>query len=193
MYPGTVPMKQAQHETLIDLNAAVLDLFGWTALSVIAHREHTYRKSDPYGVKLYDVRKQTKARLEGGPVSAGGPEHWDSKDWNAIEKKLITRVFEVVWKRDGAIRNQSIADTTDPAAYGPANWFLSDIENTQDTDHKLIGQTAKDVKAVLDALASTPPGSTIVSSFTDDALAEVAAAANNEPDRRAQARYGTTP
>jgi hypothetical protein len=53
-----------------------------------------------------------------------------------------------VWKKDGLIRNLSVADPTDPAAHGPANWFLSNLEDTQDKDHEALAQLTREVAAI---------------------------------------------
>src|SRR5262245_42447433 len=37
MYPGTVAMRTAQYETVVLLCAALMDAYGWTALSTIGH------------------------------------------------------------------------------------------------------------------------------------------------------------
>lgn len=94
-------------------------------------------------------------------MSYYGPEHWDADDWRKIEDKIIDRVFEVVWKRDGAIRNQNqpalIDGKPNAAAYGPANWFVSDIENTQDADHDTLTAIGETVAAIAAKVGIVPP------------------------------------
>jgi GH25 family lysozyme M1 (1,4-beta-N-acetylmuramidase) len=60
----------------------------------------------------------------------------------------IDKIAERVWKKDGLIRNLSVADPTDPAAHGPANWFLSNLEDTQDKDHEALAQLTREVAAI---------------------------------------------
>lgn len=67
MYPGTLPMKPAQYKTTVRLAAMIVDAHGWTALSVLAHREHTKRKWDPGQHPLDDFRRDVRDLLAAGP------------------------------------------------------------------------------------------------------------------------------
>lgn len=69
IYSGTRPPTAAQYRGAVLWNVAMVDFFGWTALSAIAHREHTHRKKDPYGVKMYQLRKDVAAVLKAGPAA----------------------------------------------------------------------------------------------------------------------------
>jgi hypothetical protein len=67
IYSGTRPPTPAQYRGAALAAAARADAHGWTALSVIAHREHTRRKGDPFGVKMYQFRTTVAAILKAGP------------------------------------------------------------------------------------------------------------------------------
>lgn len=67
IYSGTRPPTVAQYRGAVLWNAAMLDLFGWTALSAIAHREWTRRKDDPFGVNMAQLRRDVRAVLAAGP------------------------------------------------------------------------------------------------------------------------------
>jgi hypothetical protein len=78
-YPGTVPMRQAQYASAVLLAAAIVDAFGWSALSILGHREHSRRKIDPGGVNLAKFRRDVRALLAAGPdgdqlPDTGSPE-----------------------------------------------------------------------------------------------------------------------
>ena len=55
------------------LCAAFLDVMGWGATSVIAHREWTVTRSDPVGFDMGAVRRDVAALLKAGPPSAVKP------------------------------------------------------------------------------------------------------------------------
>lgn len=67
IYSGTKPPSAAQYAAAVRYNAAICDAHGWTALSCIAHREWTRRKSDPFGVLMYKFRVDVAALLKAGP------------------------------------------------------------------------------------------------------------------------------
>lgn len=69
IYSGTVPPSPRQYRGCVLFNAAVCDAHGWSALSVITHREHTDRKDDPFGVRAYQLRKDVAAVLHAGPAT----------------------------------------------------------------------------------------------------------------------------
>lgn len=57
----------AQRESLPRGIAAVFEPLGWTAGSVLGHREHTADRSDPVGFDMGAVRQQVAALLAAGP------------------------------------------------------------------------------------------------------------------------------
>jgi hypothetical protein len=71
IYSGTVPPTAAQYRGAVLWAAAMCDLLGWSALSNLAHREHTRRKDDPYGVRMYQFRKDVRAVLAAGAKATG--------------------------------------------------------------------------------------------------------------------------
>jgi hypothetical protein len=92
MYPGTVPMKPVQYESSVLLGAMVMDLFGWSALSMVAHREHSSRKNDPYGVTLYAFRRDVRTALTQGPS-------WRLDD-DDMDQATFTKYFLAALKTD---------------------------------------------------------------------------------------------
>lgn len=67
IYSGTKPPTAAQFRGAALAAAARCDAHGWSALSVFAHREHTRRKNDPFGVLMYTFRATVAAILKAGP------------------------------------------------------------------------------------------------------------------------------
>lgn len=67
IYSGTRPPTVAQYRGAALAAAARADHHGWTALSFLAHREHTRRKNDPYGVNMASFRNTVAAILKAGP------------------------------------------------------------------------------------------------------------------------------
>lgn len=67
IYSGTRPPTVAQYRGAVLAAAARADAHGWSALSFVAHREHTRRKRDPYSVLMYRFRKDVELVLEAGP------------------------------------------------------------------------------------------------------------------------------
>lgn len=66
-YSGThVPTAEAYH-SLVLLSCAVCDFHGWTAKSVIGHKEWSDWKSDPGRVDMKGFRADVAARLKAGP------------------------------------------------------------------------------------------------------------------------------
>lgn len=67
IYSGTVPPTARQYRAAVLAAAARCDAHGWSALSAIAHREHSRRKGDPFGVNMAQFRRDVRAVLAAGP------------------------------------------------------------------------------------------------------------------------------
>jgi hypothetical protein len=66
-YDGASAMAPAAYRTALLHAAAVCDFHGWSALSVIGHREHTLRKNDPGHNPMDKFRRDLAAVLKAGP------------------------------------------------------------------------------------------------------------------------------
>lgn len=73
-YPGTSPMRARQYASTVLLAAAMVDAYGWSALSVFAHREHSRRKIDPGKHNMAQFRRDVRAVLAAGPDEGGLPD-----------------------------------------------------------------------------------------------------------------------
>jgi hypothetical protein len=67
MYTGGAPMTDAAYRTAILHAAAICDFYGWSALSVIGHKEHTNRKDDPGHQAMNRFRTDLATVLRIGP------------------------------------------------------------------------------------------------------------------------------
>ena len=66
-YTGANAMSAAAYRTALLHAAAICDHYGWSPLSVIAHREHTLRKNDPGHCPMNKFRTDLAAVLKAGP------------------------------------------------------------------------------------------------------------------------------
>jgi hypothetical protein len=77
-FDGGQAMTPKQYDTAVRFAAAICYAYGWSALSVIAHREWTNRKDDPGHTSMVtfrkDVQKLLDAKRGGGSTSGGGHE-----------------------------------------------------------------------------------------------------------------------
>lgn len=69
-FDGGQPMTAKQWAAATLWAAAICDHHGWSALSVIGHREHTSRKNDPGSTLMYKFRADVAALLKAGPPKA---------------------------------------------------------------------------------------------------------------------------
>lgn len=72
-YDGGQPMTPKQYASALLWAAAVCDFHGWSALSIIGHREHTSRKNDPGSCPMNKFRADVAALLKAGPAKDGKP------------------------------------------------------------------------------------------------------------------------
>jgi hypothetical protein len=63
-YSGGHRPVAAQYQAMVKLSAAVCAFHGWSAKSVIAHKEHTARKTDPGNVDMAQFRKDVQAVID---------------------------------------------------------------------------------------------------------------------------------
>lgn len=66
-YDGGQPMEPKQYNATVRWAAAICDHYGWSALSVIGHREWTVRKNDPGHCPMWKFRSDVAALLKVGP------------------------------------------------------------------------------------------------------------------------------
>lgn len=74
MYSGGHAPTAAQLDTMVRWAAAICRFHGWSARSVIGHREWSKDKPDPGYVGMVDFRRRVQARLDTTPAPAPAPE-----------------------------------------------------------------------------------------------------------------------
>lgn len=67
IYSGTQPPTARAYRASVLAAVARIDAHGWSALSVIAHREHTRRKDDPFGINMAQMRRDIRTVFSAGP------------------------------------------------------------------------------------------------------------------------------
>ncbi|MFD9319279.1 N-acetylmuramoyl-L-alanine amidase [Streptomyces sp. NPDC060053] len=70
---GKDPWPDAQLEAMVRAAAALCRAHGWSAASVIGHKEWTNTKTDPRGFTMADFRKRVTARLGKAPTPSTPP------------------------------------------------------------------------------------------------------------------------
>jgi hypothetical protein len=108
-YPGTVAMKPAQYTSAVRLTAALMDAYGWTALSSLGHREHSRRKWDPGQAPMDKFRRDVRALLDGEDDDMGYAS-WSSADKEAFWADL----HKQVWRADKIPQPTGYNSTTNP-------------------------------------------------------------------------------
>ncbi|MFJ3794924.1 peptidoglycan-binding protein [Streptomyces sp. NPDC090088] len=69
---GKDPWPDVQLEAMVRASAALCRAHGWSARSVIGHKEWTNQKVDPKGFAMADFRSRVEARLGEKPASSAG-------------------------------------------------------------------------------------------------------------------------
>jgi hypothetical protein len=78
-FDGGQPMTRAMWVSTVLWCAAICDFHGWSALRVIAHKEHSTRKIDPGSTSMPALRRDVRAALNAGPGNWPTPQggEWD--------------------------------------------------------------------------------------------------------------------
>jgi hypothetical protein len=98
-YDGGQPPTAKMYATAVRWAAAVCDFHGWTALSVISHREHTRRKRDPGNCPMNKFRTDLAAVLKAGPNPnpvAGEPMSTDTTYAHVHAKACALKLEEAM-------------------------------------------------------------------------------------------------
>lgn len=120
-YDGGQPMTTKQYATAVRWAAAICDFHGWSALSVIGHREWSRRKPDPGKCPMNKFRSDVAALLKAGP---GGntpkpPVQEDDMplteaEWDRLDKLVYaneSKYGAALWAAPTGTGTAFIADT----------------------------------------------------------------------------------
>lgn len=90
-FDGGQPMTAKQYDSVVRWCAAICDFYGWTAGSIIGHKEWSSRKPDPGSTDMAKFRRDVNARLKAGPglpakppISNGGVMALTSADLSNV-------------------------------------------------------------------------------------------------------------
>ena len=72
---GDDPWPEAQIEAMVKASAAICRHYGWSAKSVIGHKEWSNWKSDPAGISMKSFRTQVQAVIDGGASGSTDSGH----------------------------------------------------------------------------------------------------------------------
>ena len=102
-FDGSHPMTPKQYDTSVRIQAAICDHHGWSALSVIGHKEWSSRKPDPGNTNMAKFRRDVQALLDAGPDGVVGQEE---DELSAQDVKKILDAIGDVPKKVGDLRIQ---------------------------------------------------------------------------------------
>lgn len=100
---GKDPWPAEQYDAIVRAQAAICRAHGWTAKSVIAHKEWSNDKVDPRGISIIDVRQDVAERLSHVASWSPGEEDdvalsEDDKKWLVATIKAETGRAVAAWK-----------------------------------------------------------------------------------------------
>lgn len=99
MFDGGQSMTDPQYRAVVLWCAAICDHYGWTALSIIGHREWSARKWDPGHTQMWKLRRDVQALLDAGPGGDIDNKEGILAGWT--EKKLTSTVRSAIFGYDG--------------------------------------------------------------------------------------------
>lgn len=114
-YSGTRPPTAAARRSLVLLSAAICDHHGWSAKSVIGHKEWSDQKSDPGQVDMRAFRNTVAQQLRHGPPPIDGTDIYldrARRRLKAAYDDLIIAERNLNWAIDAGARVRAIRDRT---------------------------------------------------------------------------------
>jgi len=145
MYSGGHAPTAAAYRTALLYAAAVCDFHGWSALSVIAHREHTRRKNDPGYVRMDRFRIDLAAVLSAGPTPPKG---------TTVTPAEIQAVADAVWAK--MLGPSTASDCAQKARAAAEKWAdsgsLTVKLNTVGSDAQMALANIADLRGVVDQI-----------------------------------------
>jgi hypothetical protein len=155
-FDGGQPMTAKQYDMVIRWVCAILDFYGWTAGSVVGHKEWSSRKPDPGSTDMAKFRRDVNARLKAGPgapkppsISTGGImlSSQDLTNVNIASYNANARYGKDFWTAPsgtGTYMRKQITDTQDR------------VKNLEAAVGELKAQNAKLEGMLATALAALP-------------------------------------
>ncbi|MCX5158678.1 N-acetylmuramoyl-L-alanine amidase [Streptomyces sp. NBC_00264] len=136
---GKDPWPAAQYDAIVRVQAALCRAHGWSAKSVIGHREWSRDKVDPRGIDMPRLRADVAERLK-------HPANWNPGTGPNEEDPMagITKrdIFDAVWKTDAIGGPADAADHSANPTWQPQS-ILKDMQaRIRSMDKRMTAQTA---------------------------------------------------
>ena len=78
------------------VSAAIFDAMGWEAGRLAGHRELTTTRSDPVGIKMFELRRDLAAALKAGPPAGSGALVATPQEMNQIADLTVSKLLSHV-------------------------------------------------------------------------------------------------
>ncbi|MFF2964214.1 N-acetylmuramoyl-L-alanine amidase [Streptomyces sp. NPDC057963] len=132
---GKDPWPRAQYQAIVRVQAALCRAHGWSAKSVIGHREWSADKVDPRGIDMPELRADVAERLK-------HPASWNPNEEDPMAGITKKDIFDAVWKTDAIGGPADAADhKTNPT--WQAQSILKDVQaRIRNMDRRMAAQTA---------------------------------------------------
>lgn len=151
---GTDPYPRVQYDAAVRWTAAICRAHGWTANSVIGHKEGTRRKIDPRGpvqgggqFDMDTFRRDVDARLKGSAASGATPSNDSSSEELDMDAKQVNAS---VWDMDNMPAPPSASTYKTNRTWKASSYFKETYERIHEVKADLTS-----IQAKLDAQAKT--------------------------------------
>ncbi|HEX2642605.1 MAG TPA: peptidoglycan recognition family protein [Thermoanaerobaculia bacterium] len=101
-YDGGQPMTAQQYASAVRWAAAICDHYGWSAMSVIGHREWSSRKNDPGKCPMNKFRFDVDRLLKAGPPGAAKPSTSTQETDMALTDADVAKILDTPLQPGGA-------------------------------------------------------------------------------------------
>ena len=169
-FDGGQPMTAKQYDSAVRWAAAICDFHGWTAGSIVGHKEWSSRKPDPGSTDMAKFRRDVAARLKAGPGTAKPPVvvpppiSSTTKDWldMATPKEVEDAFFNALSRYGSALfkNGSGTADAIwDQARAGRVtqNAKLDALATQQATTNAKLDALTAAVTNLVDAIKAGAP------------------------------------
>ncbi|MFJ2717395.1 N-acetylmuramoyl-L-alanine amidase [Streptomyces sp. NPDC087437] len=146
------PWPAAQYDAAVRWAAAICRAHGWTAKSVIGHKEWSDWKPDPAAFDMAVFRRDVQARLDAGtkPKAPTTPSTPPEETDMALSDADVQRIAAAVWA-------YKIPNPARPDGKGnPAQTQASSFQRSEDSHYDALRADLKRLQATVDQLAAAP-------------------------------------
>jgi hypothetical protein len=96
-FDGGQPMTSRQYDSAVRWAAAICDFYGWSAGSIVGHKEWSARKPDPGHTHMAKFRRDVAARLKAGPggTPTGSTPDSEEEELMGAKEDIIAQINAV--------------------------------------------------------------------------------------------------